>query len=390
MARRASAADDSPGSGVGSFRGYGLASARIVFGPNDDGTEYGFERTEPVKAVIRLASPVKSQGTTYSVRISDSFGRLLVTRAFAAPSSNEPLAEIPIEVPVPNAVVQRHTLHVTVSPSDGNVQSAERPFLFRAGAAWDDYICTVWQRHNEQRIPYLQEMFVTGSQWSGSVPVPPNAWVDHNWRFYIEGTGNWVYAPYHIFMADKDKTYYYEQAKKAFIADRTDMRILERDPCLSNHIVQDRIKAQFGGVGRLYKNYRPLYYTVADESGIANQAAPFDFCFSPDCKTAFREWLKKRYASLEALNKQWGKQLQELGRSPRRDHGRDLRPQGGTTSAPGPITRTSWTACWWTRTPWRARRSSGTTRKAGWASAACRGPRPSAAGTSGSSATSWM
>lgn len=306
LAGGAAATDESPASGVGSFRGYGLASARIVFSPTDDGTEYAFEQAEPVKALIRLASPVKSQGTTYSVRISDSFGRQLVNRTFVAPKDAEQLTEIPVEVAVPNAAVQRHSLQVTVSPGDGKVQTAERPFIFRPAAAWDDYICTIWQRHNEKRIPYLQEMFVTGSEWSGSIPVPPNAWIDHNWRFYIEGTGNWVYSPYHIYMDKKDKTYYYELAKKAFIADRTDMRVLERDPCLSNHIIQDRIRSQFGNVGRIYRNYRPLYYTVADESGIANQAAPFDFCFSPDCKASFREWLQQRYSSLEALNKQWG------------------------------------------------------------------------------------
>jgi hypothetical protein len=300
------AADDGPAVGVGFFQGYGLAAARIEFGPADEGTEYGFERGEPVKAVLRLANPVKSQGTTYSVRICDSFGRQLVNRVFVAPKAAEQLSEIPIEVPVHDVVSQRHILQVAVTPVDGKMQTAERSFIYRLPAGWDDYICGVWQRHNATRIPYLQEMFVTGSQWSGSGVLPPQHFIDHNFWFYLEGTGNWVYSPYHIWMPDKDKTYYYQQVKKAFIADRTNFRNLERNPCLSNHVIQDRIRQQFGNAGRIYRNYRPLYYTVADEPGIANQAAPFDFCFSPYCKAAFREWLQKRYPSLDALNSQWG------------------------------------------------------------------------------------
>lgn len=306
----ASLADEPPASGVGSFRGYPSATARIEF-PREDGSEYGFERGDRVVAVLRLASPVKSTGTTYSVAISDSFGRQLVNRVFVAPKDKEVLSEIPIEVTVPNAVAQRHTIQVVVTPGEGRMQTAERTFLFRAPAAWDDYICTIWHRHNTKRIPYLQEMYITGSQWSGSGVQPPNDWIDRNYRFYIEGTGNWVYAPYHIWMPDKEKTYYHEEAKKAFIKDRTDFRILERNPCLSNHVIQERIRHQFGNLAKIYRNYRPLYYTVADESGIANQAAPFDYCFSPQCKARFRAWLQERYPSLEALNRQWGTAYEE-------------------------------------------------------------------------------
>ena len=297
---------DPPASGVGSFRGYGPATARIEF-RGEDGSEYGFERGEPVTAVLRLGEP--RQERRHDVQRARSATRSAgnwSTGSSLPPRTRSSSREIPIEVAVPNAVVQRHTLQVVVTPGDGKMQTAERTFLYRAPAEWDDYICTVWHRHNAKRIPYLQEMHVTGSQWFGSGVQLPNDWVDRNYRFYLEGTGNWVYAPYHIWMADRDKTYYYEEAKKAFIKDRTDFRNLERNPCLSNHVIQERIRLQFGNPAKLYRNYRPLFYTVADESGIANQAAPFDFCFSPQCKARFRAWLQERYPSLEALNQQWG------------------------------------------------------------------------------------
>lgn len=298
-------AAESPASGVGAYRGFPPATARIEF-KADDGSEHGFERGEPVRATMRLASPVKSAGTRYNVTISDSFGRQLVNRDVDGPKDKEQISEIAIEVAVPNAVVQRHTLQVLVTSADGKLQAASRTFIYRAPAEWDDYICTIWHRHNTKRIPYLQEMYVTGSQWFGNGVQVPNDWIDRNYRFYLEGTGNWVYSPYHIYMTDRSKTYYHDEAKKAFTKDRKDFRNLERNPCLSNHIAQERVRVQFGNQAKLYRNYRPLFYTVADESGIADQAAPFDYCFSPQCKARFRAWLEERYASLEALNQQWG------------------------------------------------------------------------------------
>lgn len=41
------AAADSPASGIGSYRGFGPAVAKIVFGDSEDGAEYGFERGQP-------------------------------------------------------------------------------------------------------------------------------------------------------------------------------------------------------------------------------------------------------------------------------------------------------------------------------------------------------
>ncbi|KKL65897.1 hypothetical protein LCGC14_2150380 [marine sediment metagenome] len=125
------------------------------------------------------------------------------------------------------------------------------------------------------------------------------------YRYYLETGGAWAFSAYHIWMADKEKTYYHKQAKKAFIADRTNFRILERNPCLSNHITKRRLKWLFTHEGRMHRTTRPLFYTIGDEPGVANQVAPFDYCFSPHCKKAFREWLKKRYGTLEALNEQW-------------------------------------------------------------------------------------
>ena len=55
--------------------------------------------------------------------------------------------------------------------------------------------------------------------------------------------------------------------------------------------------------------YRPLYYNLGDEAGVADLAAFWDFDFSEYSLAAMREWLKERHGSLTALNQEWGSEF---------------------------------------------------------------------------------
>ncbi len=61
-------------------------------------------------------------------------------------------------------------------------------------------------------------------------------------------------------------------------------------------------------VGALHP-YRPLYYNLGDEPGIADLSAFWDFDLSEQSLAAMRDWLKQRYGSLTALNQQWGSEF---------------------------------------------------------------------------------
>ncbi len=50
---------------------------------------------------------------------------------------------------------------------------------------------------------------------------------------------------------------------------------------------------------------RPLMYNIRDELSVTTSANPFDFDFSPLSLASFRNWLKKQYGSLGALNAEW-------------------------------------------------------------------------------------
>jgi len=318
--------------GVGFYRGSGTADARIQL------SSAAFERGTPVSGTLLLPHAVNPADVRLAIRVSDSFGRLLVDseepvgrgvaagfqpadalangaqveRAGSPPPqvSNAATAlvtRLPFSIDVPSVQVMRHYLSLTVTAGTGAPQTAGADFLYRSSPDWDDYVCAIWQRHNPARLPFLQEMYLSGSQWNGNNPYPPGWFIDANYRWYVETTGTLILAPYHMWMPDNDnKTYYFEQVRQAFMADRTDLRVLERNPCLSNHLTMRLIDQMFTSAAKINRDYRPYFYTVADETGIANQASPFDFCFSPDCQAAFRAWLKERYPTLEALNVEWG------------------------------------------------------------------------------------
>ncbi len=298
--------------GVGHFRAFGMADASIQLSAG------AFERGTSVTGTLLLSRAVNPASAKLAIRVTDSFGRLLVDneeqmgRAGSPPprvtnDSTARVTRIPFTIAVPAVQVMRHSLSLSVTGGESAPQTATASFIYRPSPVWDDYVCAIWQRHNPARLPFLQEMYLSGSQWNGNNPTAPDWFTDANYRWYVETTGTLIFAPYHMWMSDNDnKTFYFEQARKAFFADRTDRRVLERNPCLSNHLTTRLIDQMFTSAAKINRDYRPWFYTVADETGIANQASPFDFCFSPDCQAAFRVWLKERYPTLEALNAEWG------------------------------------------------------------------------------------
>jgi hypothetical protein len=54
------------------------------------------------------------------------------------------------------------------------------------------------------------------------------------------------------------------------------------------------------------RRYRPLFYNLGDETGIADLTAFWDFDLSAPSLAAMREWLKGRYGDLARLNQEWG------------------------------------------------------------------------------------
>src|SRR5215471_10013156 len=123
---------------------------------------------------------------------------------------------------------------------------------------------------------------------------------------YVENIATDFYSAYHRWSPDKPVNWRFVEVKKAHQDNPQDLRALMRDPSLSDPEWQRKIRDRLTETVRAYRAHRPLFYNLADEPGIADLSAFWDFDFSPHSLAGMRRWLKGRYGSLAALNRQWG------------------------------------------------------------------------------------
>jgi hypothetical protein len=65
------------------------------------------------------------------------------------------------------------------------------------------------------------------------------------------------------------------------------------------------VRKQFGGRTREMSALKPFAYYLADESSLTCYTDAFDVDWAPEALAAFREWLRKEYATLDRLNASW-------------------------------------------------------------------------------------
>lgn len=78
-----------------------------------------------------------------------------------------------------------------------------------------------------------------------------------------------------------------------------------RDYCLDDPQWRKWATGEMQRVVSKNKNFAPLAYDIRDELSVTISANPFDYDFNPIALNSFRQWLKQKYGTLEALNKQW-------------------------------------------------------------------------------------
>ena len=187
-----------------------------------------------------------------------------------------------------------------------------------APGGWSFYPIIVWQDQTPERAAGLRRLGVTAGRVFGvrgplsreraaRLAAPMLA---AGWRFYVENIATDFYAAYHRWRPDHPVTWAFDQARAAFARDPASLAAhnpaaLWREPGLSDEVALGVIRARLAEHVRAFAPYRPLYYSLGDETGIADLAAAWDFDFSPASLAAFRIWLRGRYGSLAALNAQW-------------------------------------------------------------------------------------
>lgn len=191
------------------------------------------------------------------------------------------------------------------------------PFTATASAAdWRGYPIIEWQPANAAQLAALKRIGVTAAaviadrDGTGTPLSIQTAPLHHaGLRWYIENIATDFYSSYHRWTPGQPVNWRFLAVQRQYRADPHDLSALIRDPSLSDPVWQARIDARIAAIVRQQRRAHPLFYDLGDETGIADLTAFWDFDFSPDSLNFMRAWLRTQYASLAALNAEWGTQF---------------------------------------------------------------------------------
>jgi hypothetical protein len=181
-----------------------------------------------------------------------------------------------------------------------------------AHASWDRFEIIHWQDRDAARFETLRRLGVTAAKLMADrdgtgiplerqMPIPQQAGL----RWYIENIATDFYASYHRYTPNKPVNWRFVAAQRQYRADPNDLTALFRVPSLLDPAWRDRIAARLIDTVHQQARYRPLYYSLGDETGIADLSAYWDFDLSPASVSGYRQWLRTQYKSLPALNAEW-------------------------------------------------------------------------------------
>ncbi|HEX7361826.1 MAG TPA: beta-galactosidase [Bryobacteraceae bacterium] len=270
------------------------------------------ERDHPVTVIYKAEFLATGKGTLH-VRWTDSYGRVIEDRTILVVLTDENEIRFPLDLR--RAVAMQNHLHVHFSfagvnnkgKADHREEDADASFIARPpDPKWWDYMIIMWQDGTAKHYRQLEKVGVNAgksAQHSGAIPEPL---LSDNLRWYVENMATDFYSAYHIWSPDRPYNYSFLQARARYRKNPASIEALKRHPSFSDpwwlHKIHDRL-VRFA---RADSPYRPIFYNLADESGIAELAGFWDFDFSDYSLDGMRRWLKKRYGTLAALNKEWG------------------------------------------------------------------------------------
>ena len=285
----------------------GLAFAGEIILPSQT-----LERDAPVRVVYRTGSLATGKGEL-SIKWTDIYGRIVEDRKITVELADE--FEVGFQLDLRRAVAMRNELSVHFSlegvdkrgTRDQREEDAQVSFIARPpDRTWWDYAIIMWQQHTPEVFAVLKTLGIKAGQYSGKAKAPPEFLLKNDLRWYAENIATDFYSEYHRWYPDRPVNWKFKEAKDIYKKDPSSKEAFKRHPSLADPDWLAEIHNRLVDCARLNAPYRPLFYNLGDESGIADLAAFWDFDFSDQSLVGMRTWLKERYSTLAALNQQWG------------------------------------------------------------------------------------
>jgi hypothetical protein len=278
------------------------------------------ERGGSIEAIYRFDGPVTGRGFI-DAEWTDVVGRVVERRRIPLDLAGATEAVFPLDPK--RAVTVKNELAVKLS-LDETDQSGRPVHRERSEVAsfivsppdngWSDYQIIMWQRQTSAGYAALKRLGITVGMVESDRTDKPSSRVmdqvdvmlDADLRWYFENIATDFYSPYHKWYAGRPVNWRFLEAKQRFWKNPQDTGAFIREPSLSDPAWLDKIRDRLIGNVSALKRYRPLYYNLADEPGVADLSAFWDFDLSATSLAAMRKWLKEQYGDLARLNLEWG------------------------------------------------------------------------------------
>ncbi len=289
-----------------------LSTAGLTAGAELILPDTALERTEPVIAIYRTNPQANGKGRL-TIHWTDVLGRVVEDHSIPVDMLDETEIRFPLDIR--RAVVMQNQVRVHLSLEgvdkkgnpDHREEDAEVSFIAKPPEReWYDYNIIMWQHHPAELFAKLKTLGINGGQYLGRNLKPPDFLLANNLRWYAENIATDYYSEYHRYRRDRIQNWSWLQAKELYRKDPDSKEAFKRHPSFSDPSWRKLIHDRLVEAARVQSPYRPFFYDLGDESGIADLAGYWDFDFSDYALGEMRQWLKKRYGLLSALNAQWG------------------------------------------------------------------------------------
>jgi len=246
-----------------------------------------------------------------TLRWTDDLGRVVEDKALPfAPGAGE----IHVTIDGCRAVTALNRLAVRVEAGgEALADVAEATFISPPPAdPWWDYQIIMWQAQTRAGYAALAAIGVTAGALIGrDRPLQlrdgtEGALLAAGLGWYEENIATDFFAAYHRFTPGRAVNWKHVEAQERHRQAPDALSPFERDPSLADPAWRQRIGARLARLVAARRWVRPLFYDLADEAGLADLSAYWDFDVSPPALAGLRVWLRARYGTLDALNLRWG------------------------------------------------------------------------------------
>ncbi|KKM28225.1 hypothetical protein LCGC14_1566790 [marine sediment metagenome] len=265
-----------------------------------------FDVGDTIEVVVEADAP--AGGKKITAKWIDSYDRLVAQQARAPGQGGKTVFRFPVKAVVSTGNrIEVDVAGVTIEPVKfGCSPQHTRPLR--------DWYTFPWAAYPIGTGDALRSLGCNGNRGYGTAGWRKRSLdplVANDIRYYVDELLKPIRMPRRIFtLYKKDKSIMRRQMKPFLtkwkaegVADHSH---LTRRNCLSDPDTLKRMAEMTRAVVSWHAPYKPIWYNMQDEGGMAAQNQKNEFCFGPHCMAGFRKWIQTQYPSLKTLNDAWG------------------------------------------------------------------------------------